>query len=334
MRKPINRSNPHAKPLKPISAMLHATSRTPSKQLTLRPRNIFIFPSRRGFLCLGTIVVIWLLGTNYQNNLVVGMAYLLAAILFLAIFETYKNLHQLTLELTNLHHNFLGSPAGICVAVRPAKGRVHYAVKLGFSRHQLVTLERVENSAQATLWWHTYSRGRSRPPQVRVWSRFPLRLFHAWSWYTCDGELLTYPTPLHQAQINNLHADNAGQVADDFAGLRDYVETDSPKHISWKHFARDNTLRTKLYHGHNQEPVWLSLDPRVDLETALSQLCYWVLAHTNDGQVFGLQLGATTLAPATGEAHRDQALALLATYEADSTPSPAPTCSHTHVEPA
>ncbi|EOG7035816.1 hypothetical protein ACLH5N_004693, partial [Aeromonas salmonicida] len=49
----------------------------PARQMTLGRRSLFILPTRMGLLYLLVMSAIYLLGTNYQNNLVLLVSYCL-----------------------------------------------------------------------------------------------------------------------------------------------------------------------------------------------------------------------------------------------------------------
>ena len=52
----------------------------PASRLTLGYRNLFILPSRLGYQYLLLLGALFVLGTNYQNNLVLALAYLLLSL--------------------------------------------------------------------------------------------------------------------------------------------------------------------------------------------------------------------------------------------------------------
>ena len=52
----------------------------PSAKVTLGHKGIFILPSAFGLVWLALVVLLYLFGTNYQNNLVIGLSLLLASI--------------------------------------------------------------------------------------------------------------------------------------------------------------------------------------------------------------------------------------------------------------
>ena len=68
----------------------------PQAKVTLSHKGIFILPSAFGFAWLALILLLYLFGTNYQNNLVIGLSLLLGSVFHTCIIYSYKNLAGLT----------------------------------------------------------------------------------------------------------------------------------------------------------------------------------------------------------------------------------------------
>jgi uncharacterized protein (DUF58 family) len=87
-------------------------------------------------------------------------------------------------------------------------------------------------------------RGRLAIGRVMLETRFPLDLFRAWSYVEPDAHCLVYPRPLFSAlpdagaQAGSGKSRSHAAGNDDFAGLRTYHASDSPRHIAWKTVAR------------------------------------------------------------------------------------------------
>jgi uncharacterized protein (DUF58 family) len=111
-----------------------------------------------------------------------------------------------------------------------------------------------------------------------------------------------------------------GHGQEDFAGLRQYHQGDSPRHIAWKAAARDQGLLTKQFTGRAETELWLDwaqLPPQMGIEDRLSHLARWVLDAHAAGLAYGLRVPGTSVEPATGEAHRERCLETLALFDRD-----------------
>src|SRR5262249_55915905 len=130
----------------------------------------------------------------------------------------------------------------------------------GFTRHSLdfacgASRARCDVPAQrhqtVELGVKAEKRGWLQLPRVTIDTRFPLGLTRAWSYVQPDMRALVYPRPdtaplpLPESDSESGDAVSIGVGTDDFAGLRPYHSSDSPRHVAWKASARSETLLTK-----------------------------------------------------------------------------------------
>lgn len=293
-------------------------------RVRLDQRSIFIFPPAAGFAFTALLLVLLLTAINYQNALVFALAFLLGSLFTAAIGHTYRNLAGLELAGVGAAPVFAGEHAEFRLRVR-GSARGHRALRLGWPGELPVELS-VPPSGEVTvcLPFATAARGWCVPGRLRVETRWPLGLLRAWSWVDLDLRALVHPRPLPGAvPAREGVADGEGSgVAgrgDDFLGLREFRDGDPLKHVAWKAWARGGELRVKTFGGRVDRRHWLELDalPGLDLETRLGRLCARALELERAGEPYGLRLGATALAPATGEAHRAEVLRALALFGRD-----------------
>ena len=160
--------------------------------------------------------------------------------------------------------------------------------------------------------------------RVMLETRFPLGLFRAWSYIEPDARCVVYPRPERSPlppfsgspAPGSLHTPMPG--SDDFAGLRSYQRTDSPRHVAWKVVARTGEMLTKQFAGESAAELWLDehlLPIGLALEQRLSRLAGWALAAERAGAHYGLRLAGVEIAPARGDAHMAACLQALALYQ-------------------
>ena len=109
-----------SKQLKPFEEKMWRwvdAKRPPSKFHSLNRNNLFIFPSAQGFWFLFTDIVLWLAGTNYENNLVLALAFLLTTLFIVCILHTFANLSGLTVRFLDVKPVFSGDTAEMKLAV-------------------------------------------------------------------------------------------------------------------------------------------------------------------------------------------------------------------------
>ncbi|WP_456085362.1 DUF58 domain-containing protein [Marinobacterium jannaschii] len=289
--------------------------------LELNQRRIFIFPSAAGLAFIGVAILLFLLGTNYQNNLVMALGFLLTSVFVVTILHTYFNLSGLKVSAVRSNPCFVGEEAGFELRLDACRGRSHENIRLSWPQGGTALVSLKGQSYQfCTLNYPAQQRGVLRPGPLRIESRFPLGILVAWSWLGIDQGTVVYPQPLACGALpDSADSEGDGQAGmrqgnDDFAGLQPYQPGMSPRRIDWKTYARGQGLQAKQYVANQSTHVWLdfSLWPGTDLETLLSRLTYWALRLNQEQTPFGLKLPQCRIAPSLGQNHLDAVLRALA----------------------
>lgn len=295
----------------------------PSPQITLSQRNVFIFPTRTGFVFAGLLLLLLLGAVNYQASLVYGVAFLLGSVFLVTILYTFQNLSGLRLELIGARPGFVGEDLEFSVrVVRPQGGKSREGIQLGWLSGIMQWAELVDKEADTVrLYVQATERGYLRPGRLLVETYFPLGLLRAWTWVDLNARALVYPKPIFQefprAQQG---ARDEGELIDpmgseDFRDIRAYQPGDPIKHILWRSYAHSEELMVKQYASFLEPRLWLDLDAVAgDTEERLSRLTGLALKATRLEREFGLRLGARKIAPGTGESHLEQVLRELALY--------------------
>lgn len=298
----------------------------PSRHQRLRQRLIFIVPSGYGFLFLAVALGIFIGGINYQNNLLLGLSFFLASQFVLVILATYRNLAGLTIEAQRMQPNFVGEQGYLSFTVTARASGPQLAIGLVWrQRHsaaQMVSL-RAKQSETVTLALPLQRRGWNKAGRLIVFTRYPLGLLRAWSQLDMAHDALAWP-----AALSTPHAPFSGDTEsgdattqwwlgeDEFYGLREYTESDSPSQVDWKTYAQGRGLYVKEFITPQASSEWLDWHSfhGGDVEQRLSWLCYWVLKREQERQPYGLRLPNYELPIGLGTDHKQQALEALALY--------------------
>jgi uncharacterized protein (DUF58 family) len=288
-------------------------------------RRVYIVPARLGWFFAATLAVLLIGSINYALSLGFALTFLLAGVGLAGMVHTARNLARIAVSAGRAEPVFAGESAqfrlyldGRAAFDRPAILARHLA-----SGSQMVVDIAPGASAEVVLAVPAPRRGRVALGRVMLETRFPLGLFRAWSYIEPEARCLVYPraerSPLPpfsgEAAAGALRTPAPG--SDDFAGLRGYQRSDSPRHIAWKAVARSEELLTKQFAGEAAAELWLDarLIPQgLTLEQTLSRLAGWVLAAERAGVHYGLRLPGVEIAPARGELHRAACLQALALY--------------------
>lgn len=294
----------------------------PARCHTLSNKRLFIVPSRAGFGFLLVVLLVWLTGTNYENNLILGLAFFLVALFVVCIHHTFFNLSGLSIEALRTAPCFQGESGEVQLRLGVRHGVEKENIVLQFEDGGAVTTDLIdETTLTLKLFTLGAKRGYCFPPRLMVESRYPLGIIRCWSWLVFDVPILVYPKPLAGgdmplAQSTDNEGDRLDETgAEDFHGFKQYQVGASPKHIAWKHYARGQGLHTKEYESYRQQQVWLDWDAlEGPVEIRLSRLCYWVLKLSATAQPFGLKIPGVVMAPATGVEHKQSVLKALALF--------------------
>ena len=303
-----------------------------ANQIQLNRKNLYTFPNLTSLVYLLVTLVIWLLGTNYQNNLILGLSYLLVSIFVVSILHAFANLAGISIRIVGARPAFAGDPVNFVLELSCTNKAGCDSLELRWPGGETQTITLNHNEPQQVIVRaQSHERGYLRPGRLLVQSRFPLGIIRCWTWLNLDAVALVYPTPIRteephaQASDGREEGGTSQRGGDDFSGLRDYQAGDSIKHIAWKQFAQDKGLFTKEYEAFLSAEKWLDWNSlNQPQELRLSGLCYWALDYEQRQLPYGLRLPGMNLAPALGEHHHQAVLAALAEFNLPRDPSQEP----------
>ncbi len=294
-------------------------------QITLNRNRVFVFPTARGLLFIICAFCVFLAGTNYSNNLILGTGFLLFSLFMVTIWHSFLNVLGLTIIAGGAEPIFLGEFAQFKVGLKRPSDKPFYALKLLWPNAR-ETLTNIDEDQQITVKVaiKPQQRGYFYPPRLTVETRFPFGIIRCWSHVALATHCVVYPKPIentiylgdgHEGQ----HGDEINfQSNEEFYELKKYREGDNLNHVSWKSFSKGQGLLTKHFAGFQDETVWLDWDAfrPFEHEVKLSYMCYWVLRFEKENRPYGLELPGVLLQPEVGEMHLKQCLHALATFDA------------------
>ena len=299
--------------------------------LTLTRKRIYILPTRAGLLYAVVLVAMLVGAINYDLALGHALVFLLASLALVSMVHTHKNLQNLSLRAQEAPQVHAGEMASFHFLVHAQEARP--ALEWSVAQEDVPMLpspppqiQHLPADTEAHLYLNVAAprRGWLTLPRLRVGTRYPLGLFYAWSYPWPAARCLIYPralfSPLPPGQPFGAGGTGPSKEGDeDFAGLRERQNSDSPRHIAWKAAARDGgerPLLVKLFAGGAQEELWLDWAATEwladDVETRLSYLTGWVLSAEDAGCAYGLRLPDANFAPAHGMGHQRRCLEALA----------------------
>ncbi len=290
----------------------------------LSNRNIFILPSKFGVSYLFAILVIFLLGTNYQNNLILLASYLFASLFFTGMLYSFFNMSKVEFQLTSQVYGYANQY--ISVPLKVLTGKDRYDFSFVFKNNK--TSHKAElpiGETVVNIPFYSGKRGLHNTGRLKISSEYIFGLFTCWTNLDFDCVVTTYPEKrkfnqlqfINASQHEEVNGSNIVEGGDDFGELREYRTGESNAQIAWKQLARGQGRLTKTTQQELGSTIWLSLDdlPAAPIETKLEMLCFLILDQHKHGTPFGLKLRNISIEPAVGNAHTHQCLSALAKYQ-------------------
>jgi uncharacterized protein (DUF58 family) len=289
--------------------------------LTLNYRQIFILPTRFGWL-LGLLMFGMLMGSlNFNNNLGLLTTFIVAGLAVNSMLLAYRNLRGIRILHCQAAPVFAGQPARLEVSLASEDGRHRPALELnGFKRISRFDLPS-SGRTEAGIDLPTRTRGWLRPGRLRLQTSHPIGLFESWSWFWPEKSILVWPRPASQPPpLPRGSGNQAGRQlqrepeGENFYSLRRWRSGDPLHRIAWKASQRHQTLLSREFRAEQAEHLELDLSrtPGKDLEDRISILTAWVLQVEREGLQWTLSLGGQQLGPDSGRAHAHRCLRALA----------------------
>jgi uncharacterized protein (DUF58 family) len=289
-------------------------------------RRLYILPSKAGFGFLVLVAALWLLATNFENNLIFMLCFLLLAQFVVSIHFTHGTLSGLRVKPVRAQSVFKGDAAAIELCFSQVNARRREQVSLRFEGGEplIVALEKAGDTF-VTVLAPTTRRGFLDPGLLIVESVYPVGLMRVWTYIHFQFGAAVYPAPVpDQARTAGRRGSGEGHYSgtsgsEDYVGLKVYQVGESLKHVAWKQYAREQGLWSKQYGDSVDRSVWVDWDDYagMDTEQRLGRMTWQVCECGAVDKVYGLRLPGIELAPNRGLAHRQAVLRRLALYGID-----------------
>lgn len=309
--------------------------------LTLTQRNVYILPTRAGWMLALTLLVLLIASINYQLNLGYLLTFMLAGAAVVGMHVTHGNLRGITMNLIagradsmpgsgQFHSIFAGSIAQIEVRLSHSRKSQRPSIGLALlddahgqqrSPHWAWADVPAQGSSTVNVAFKAQRRGLHRVPNLQAETRYPLGTFRVWTIWRPKSEVLVYPAPEPHAPPLPPGEPRSGgggaaraQNTGEFDGVRAYRRGDPLKLVVWKKAAKSDELVSRDSSDAQRYELWLDYAAcaTTEHEAKLSRLTAWVIAADKLGSDFGLRLPGREIKPASGEAHKRACLEALA----------------------
>jgi len=292
------------------------------ERLRLGLRNLYIVPSRFGWLWLAGLLLLQLVGIQLQSNGPLLLSFLMLGLFLLALHLTHFNLQGLELAVGDPRPGFAGAPLAYPLRLR-CRSRCE-GLRLGFGsgpRGPARVLERGDHTLMVP--WLPAGRGLQQPGCLRLETSAPLGLFVCWARWLPSVPQLVYPAPVAgPVRLLNdaVSASDPGPAqacdpcdgSEEWRDLQPHRPEDGASRLAWKLLAQGRGRHAKRFvDPADRQPV-LALDPSVPFEQGLEHLSERICRLHARGLAYGLVLPDARMAPGRGPAQRQRALLALA----------------------
>lgn len=297
--------------------------------ITIAPRRIYIIPSRYGVLFSILVVIILIASINSASNLGFLTGFFLASIGLVSMVLTWWNLLNLKLVPLSGEPVFAGNTARFPLRLinerRQTRPGLLVSLASDTTTQALVDID-AGGEAQLEVTQMARRRGAMEAGRLKLFTWYPLGLFHAWSYLETGQKCIVFPAPARTSPTltgpdsSSSESGERGQGADDFAGHRYYRDGDSMQHIDWKVAARERGLLCKLFTGESADQLrldWNAL-PEIGAEERLRLLTRAVLDAEEIRLDYSLILPGKTIDASYGNRHKIKCLTALALFGQDS----------------
>lgn len=301
-------------------------NRIPSENIIqLNINNTFILPSSFGWSCIGIILSLFVLGTNFQNNIILLLCYFLLAMMLLAVFHSYFFFIQHQISFLPISPDFENRQLYLPVQIKSKQDYEGGVLTFVIDKSIALISPLGSDTKLIKVPLPAHKRGFFRCPKISVTAIYGFGLFRCWTYLTPKMNFYVYPAMRKSAiKLNRANADaqlahssdSQYVISDDLQGIREHQLTDPMHHVSWKHVAKGQGMLTKDFSERKGVSGWLRLADlqHLDTESALQCLCYQVQQLDKDQVQFGLDLGATKILPQEGQAHLHECLIQLSLF--------------------
>ncbi|MEN9670945.1 MAG: hypothetical protein RL018_1222 [Pseudomonadota bacterium] len=305
--------------------------------MLLNQRNVYILPTKAGWMMVLTLLVLLVASINYQLNLGYLLTFLIGGSVIIGMHIGHANLRGIAINIIASKAHFASDNVNFELVLSSTRKSQRHGIGvsvLNLSRWTWVDVP-AQGSVNLQIASEPMQRGKHRLPTLTLETRFPMGIFRVWTVIRPAMHVWVYPAVETNAPALPAGEPLAGdakqalvKATGEFDGVRTYRRGDPVKHIVWKKLAKTwssmdaddpgspiDLISRDTQHATAQE-LWLdfSLTSCTGVEASLSRLCAWVVQAESLGLVYGLRLPQIEIQPASGESHKQQCLQTLALY--------------------
>ena len=284
-------------------------------------RNLDLRPTRLGIGLLVTVVLLWLVGLNYQVNLAYAAAFWLLGFGMVSMLMNVRQLLGMEIDVCMQSEVFAGGEAVLTLSAPDQRrerwlwacNEDHYLAKPNDT--DLWHAWEVRSGSLNEFVWRVPSlmRGYLRVPPLRTASIAPFGMCMVqcvWHW---PSDAVVFPAPMAHDTPNSAHPNHDAdrrrpslEGGDELAYLKAHQEGASLQHVAWKTFAKTGELLDKRFETqqaalHSTLISYRDYPTGTPTERLASLLCYRILEAERQKKPYVLELPQRDIKPQNGQ---------------------------------
>ncbi|MDR7015033.1 DUF58 domain-containing protein [Acinetobacter sp. 3657] len=280
---------------------------------TFLQKDILVFVYTQGFLYLVLILITFIAGINYGNNLILGFCFLMSAILCVSFYLTFKQLHALQVDVVATEVGQVGQVLILKLILKQKSNAARYLRIQWQEQEQNLYLDQKQQSFE--LYFLPQQRGEYSFDAIKIYSTYPLGLVRAWSYLYLKQKVWIAPKAYDWQKEHKNQPSNANDRLDEFRELRTFQQGDSYQNVAWKQVARGQGFFIKMFEAQANHQ-YLEIDyqqiPAQSHEEKLSFMMGLIEQCEQFGDDYALILPHARLESGQGSSQLIQAKLLLA----------------------
>ncbi|WEI18481.1 DUF58 domain-containing protein [Acinetobacter proteolyticus] len=280
---------------------------------TLRQKDVLVFIYKQGFLYLVLILITFIAGINYANNLILGFCFLISAILCISFYLTFKQLHDLQIDVVMPEVGQVDQVLSLKLLFKQSVASARYLRIEWQTQEQSVYIDQTQHSVELAVM--PDKRGLYAFETIKIYSTYPLGLVRAWTYLYPKHKVWVAPKGYDWQKEHKNKPTSAQDSLDEFKELRGFQHGDSYQNVAWKQVARGQGFLIKMFEAqanHQHLEIDYQQIPAQSHEDKLSFMMGLIEQCEQLGDDYALILPHARLESGQGQSQLIQAKLLLA----------------------
>ena len=282
--------------------------------------------TKAGWIYIVLTIFLGIAGANTGNNLIYLIDATLLAFMGISGFFGKRNISKIRVNVEFSDEKYALEEFPLKITIKNEKKFLpSFLININVEGKE-VLIPYVKNNSDASVefLYLFEKRGIGRIENIYICSVFPFNFFVRCFQINKEIKTVVFPKPdkcifFEGKDKRRKKEKEQGKVRayeGEISGLKEYVEGEPLKYISWKHYAKSGELYTKELYIQTEKPVFIDFEKikGKDIEKSLSCVSYLINEFYKRKIPVGLKINGKTFKPSTSYIHKISMLKELALY--------------------